>query len=65
MATPTQIRTQLASALGSNGLSYWKILKHFLVGNLSRIEFDEVVRRWINTPDLSAPDHIEYLIRQC
>ncbi|KAG8890987.1 hypothetical protein FRB99_003847, partial [Tulasnella sp. 403] len=50
--SPLTIRTQLASALKDNGLPYWRNLTDFLQGNIGRVEFEEHVRLWINTPEL-------------
>ncbi|KAG9037559.1 hypothetical protein FRB95_005141 [Tulasnella sp. JGI-2019a] len=52
ITSPLEIRTQLASALGSGGLPYWRMLTDFLQGNIGRVEFEELVRRWINTSEL-------------
>ncbi|KAG8996328.1 hypothetical protein FRB90_012760 [Tulasnella sp. 427] len=52
LTSPLEIRTQLGSALGKAGLPYWNKLRDFLVGKLGRSEFEELVRQWINTPEL-------------
>lgn len=52
LTSPLEIRTQLGSALGKAGLPYWNKLRDFLVGKLGRAEFEELVRQWINTPEL-------------
>lgn len=52
IGSPLEIRTQLSSALGKAGLPYWKKLRDFLVGKLGRVEFEELIRQWINTPEL-------------
>lgn len=52
LASPLEIRTQLGSALGKDGLPYWNKLRDFLIGKLGRIEFEELVRQWINTHEL-------------
>jgi len=46
------VKAQLGSALGSNGLPYWRSLSDFLNGKASRSEFEKIVRAWIDTPDL-------------
>lgn len=53
LPTPLEIRTQLGSLLGKDGLPYWNKLRNFLFGKLGRIEFEEDVRQWINTTELS------------
>lgn len=56
LASPLEIRTQLGSALGKDGLPYWNKLRDFLIGKLGRVEFEELVRQWINTPELGKSD---------
>lgn len=46
------IKGQLASELGSSGLSYWRTLADFLGGKIVRAEFEDLVRKQINTPRL-------------
>lgn len=59
IGSPLDIRKQLADALGTGGLPYWRMLTSFLQGNIGRIEYEESVRRWINTAELGA---LEFLI---
>jgi hypothetical protein len=49
---PSTIKSQLVAALGPNGRDYWENLNGFIVGKISRQEFEDVVREWINTPEL-------------
>lgn len=57
LTSPLEIRKQLGSALGKAGLPYWNKLRDFLVGKLGRSEFEELVRQWINTPELGKRAH--------
>jgi transcriptional coactivator HFI1/ADA1 len=43
------IKQELHDALGENGLAYWKALKGYLLGQLSRGELESMVRRWLKT----------------
>ena len=51
-ARATQIKSQLAIELGSSGLNYWKTLSDFMTGKIVRVEFEELVRKHINTSHL-------------
>ena len=52
MDTSSAVKARLGAALGTSGLPYWNALSSFLSGKASRAEFDRVVRKWINTPEL-------------
>ncbi|KAF9517962.1 hypothetical protein BS47DRAFT_1338832 [Hydnum rufescens UP504] len=52
MESASTIKAQLGAALGSNGLPYWRSLSDFLSGKVSRSEFERIVRKWIDTPEL-------------
>ncbi|KZT43096.1 hypothetical protein SISSUDRAFT_978692 [Sistotremastrum suecicum HHB10207 ss-3] len=49
----TIIKTRLSTELGSKGLSYWRTLADFLAGKIVRAEFEDLVRKQINTPRLT------------
>jgi hypothetical protein len=50
--TATDVQQKLALALKSNGKPYWNTLKDFIQGNISRCEFEEIIRQYITTPHL-------------
>jgi hypothetical protein len=54
MAPAMELKAQLAAALGTNGLPYWRTLGDFLCARISRQEFDDILQDLINTPDLST-----------
>ncbi|TDL23800.1 hypothetical protein BD410DRAFT_787080 [Rickenella mellea] len=51
MQTST-LRDELTIALGSKSESYWDTLSQYLCGQLSRAEFDELIRDSVDTPEL-------------
>lgn len=38
------IKAQLNASLGAKGPTYWTVLKQYLGGSISRIEFDEQIK---------------------
>jgi hypothetical protein len=54
------IKARLASALGPNGLSYWRMLSEYVIGKRSRSEFDSSVRQYLNTRDLSTTQILHF-----
>lgn len=52
MRTALEIKTQLADELGSNGLPYWRTLSDYLCAKISRQEFEDIVKQYLNLPRL-------------
>lgn len=46
------IRDQLNAVLVNKSAQYWDTLNTFLCGKISRVEFEELVREVIDTPNL-------------
>jgi len=42
-----QIKQKLSEVLGPNGKEYWKCLKNYLIGKLSKNEFDKSIKNLI------------------
>ncbi|EJD48306.1 hypothetical protein AURDEDRAFT_86147 [Auricularia subglabra TFB-10046 SS5] len=52
MRTAQEIKTQLAAELGSNGRPYWRTLSEYLTAKISRQEFEDIVKQFLNVPRL-------------
>jgi hypothetical protein len=52
LPSTSTLRTQLNNNLGDKAPAYWRVLKTFLGGHISRDEFDEEARRSLDTPRL-------------
>lgn len=49
---PPALRDELTAALGEKSKYYWDTLNSFLVGEISRVEFEELVRQAVDSPQL-------------
>ena len=53
MSSPAPaLRDELTAALGERAAYYWKTLNAFLTGEISRVEFEELVRQALDNPQL-------------
>ena len=54
MSSPAPaVRDELNIALGHKASHYWETLSQYLSGQISKVEFDELVREALDTPRLS------------
>ncbi|KAH9945724.1 transcriptional regulator of RNA polII, SAGA, subunit-domain-containing protein [Amylocystis lapponica] len=52
LLSTSTIKSQLSSGLGEREHAYWRVLREWLSGNISRIEFDEQVKECLDTIQL-------------
>lgn len=45
LSSTSTLKAQLTNALGSEAPAYFKVLKEFLSGHISRTEFEEVLKK--------------------
>jgi hypothetical protein len=53
LSSTSSLKAQLSAALGPNEARYWETFHSFLYGQLSRVEFEEIVRECLDSPQLS------------
>ncbi|OBZ73832.1 hypothetical protein A0H81_06044 [Grifola frondosa] len=52
LLSTSTIKSQLLSALGQKAPLYWHVLQQYLSGSISRIEYDEQVKEYLDTTPL-------------
>lgn len=55
---PPTIRDELTAALGDKSPHYWETLSAYLGGKISRVEYEEIIREAVNTPQLGESNRV-------
>lgn len=57
----SELRNELTVALGTKSDAYWDTLSQYLCGQLSRAEFDELIRESVDSPHLGTPFLLKFI----
>jgi hypothetical protein len=64
LESTTTIKAKLATGLGPKATRYYSTLQSFLAAKISRTEFDEQIREYLDTSQLGmvAPSFLRYIL---
>ena len=52
LSSTSTIKSQLRTALGVKASGYFDVLQQFVAGKISRTEFDDSIRQYLDAPNL-------------